>query len=240
MSTTQVELRSRIEKLDDPLLTKALNDHAVLVEQAEQQAAQYVKKFKDQVTVIEQAVELCKTFKRIDISFLQMAKGGKPVFAFMPYDLYRKGGTVWWNRLGYRCGHPSETPIFGELFLGAAYTDLKMEYNPGDPSIRQNSMKEFAAAMQKNTWDNGRTALLEHTALRKVPETVEAFVEQNRKQFDKTWIAEEASWQPAPKDPLVIGQRGAFFFLLCAWDATILESYVRAEFSEQEEGISPA
>jgi hypothetical protein len=171
---------------------------------------------------------LCKTFKRIDISFLQMAAGGKPVFAIMPYELYRAGGKVFWNRKGYRMERATNDPIFGELFQSAAYSQAARVDPASDPFEVMRQMQEDWMARRSS--QNIREETLQHTALRKIPETVEAFIEQKRKGFDKIWVAEEASWQPAPKDPLVLGQKGQFFYLMAQFDATKLESYVRAEF----------
>lgn len=205
----------------DPLMEKAVNDADLQIKLAEDEAIAHVQRFIDEKASVLKAVELCKSFKRIDMSFLQMNKSGLPCFAIMPYADYEAGGSVWWDRAGFHLGSANGSPLWGELFTGPLFQD-----------------KEPDRVTQPWEWDRwyersvrGASRMIHrHRALRKIPETVKAFVDAQKAKFDKFWVAEEAEWHPEPKDPLVIGQKGEFFYLICAWDATVLESYCSLEF----------
>jgi hypothetical protein len=64
-----------------------------------------------------------------------------------------------------------------------------------------------------------------------VPETIAAIVEGVRDRFDEVFVAWEADWQPRDGDPLVIGRKGAYYYLIAAWDMTKLESFVAGTFA---------
>jgi hypothetical protein len=64
-----------------------------------------------------------------------------------------------------------------------------------------------------------------------VPETIAAQVEDVRSRFDEVFVAWEADWQPRDGDPLVIGRKGAYYYLIAAWDMTKLESFVAGTFA---------
>lgn len=186
----------------DPLMEKAVNDADSAVRQAEDEAIVHVQRFLDEKAKVVEAVELCKSFKRIDMSFLQMNKSGLPCFAIMPYADYEAGGSVWWDRAGFHLGSANGAPLWAELFTGPLFQD-----------------KEPSRASDPLAWDRWyeratrgpRHVTHRHRALRKIPETVKAFVDKQKAKFDKFWVAEEAEWHPEPKDPLVIGQKGEFF-----------------------------
>lgn len=64
-----------------------------------------------------------------------------------------------------------------------------------------------------------------------VPESVAAEVESVREKFDEVLVAWEADWQPRKGDPIVIGRRGAYYYIIAVWDLTKLESFVTDTFA---------
>jgi hypothetical protein len=65
-----------------------------------------------------------------------------------------------------------------------------------------------------------------------VPETIDAIVAAARDEFDELIVAWEADWQPRGGDPIVIGRKGALYFVVATWDMTELESFVAATLTE--------
>jgi len=65
-----------------------------------------------------------------------------------------------------------------------------------------------------------------------VPEDVDAQVTMIRDEFDEVLVAWEADWQPRKGDPIVIGRKGALYFMIATWDMTKLESFVANTLTE--------
>lgn len=195
-----VELEKAIETIKDPLFRRDLRR---LVE----------------------AMKIAGSFKRIDMSFLQMVRNGMPVFAILPYDLYRVEAECKWNGIvGNYVWHNSQgKEEFG--FCGFAPSQRQIPHPPEEESIsgrmdRRDVMRSFS---------NG-VANLKCTPTKRVPETVSAKVDECRLAFDEVYVAWEAEWQTEQKDPLVIGLRAGFYFIIAKWDLSNMESYVAAEF----------
>ena len=72
---------------------------------------------------------------------------------------------------------------------------------------------------------------VEARAKQMVPETVDAIVQQHADKFDELLVAWEADWQPRDGDPIVIGRRGTYYYVVATWDLTELESFVAGTFA---------
>ena len=64
-----------------------------------------------------------------------------------------------------------------------------------------------------------------------VPESVSAIVDEVRDRFDEILVAWEADWQPRKGDPIVIGRKEGYFYVVATWDLTQLESFVMGVFA---------
>jgi hypothetical protein len=66
-----------------------------------------------------------------------------------------------------------------------------------------------------------------------VPVRIKQKADATKGIFDEQFVAWEAEWvEEAPSDPLLIGQLGDKYYLIDAWDATKLESYITQEFTK--------
>ena len=159
---------------------------------------------KKEVNNLLDAIELSRRFKRIDMAFLQMMSNQTPKFAILPYHLFLENTECRWEGNGFAWNEK------GSFFPGN-FREIFMA-----PNGFVMGGGEFRSTYPNKT----------------IPETIKAQVENNKEHFDKLFVAWEADWLPDPKDPIVIGQKGRFYFIVATWDLTKLESYVCAEFSE--------
>jgi hypothetical protein len=112
---------------------------------------------------------------------------------------------------------------YDEYKSGSRSCELGMTgYKAKDGSVR------FGELFARGDWFNDVTA----SAKTLVPETVDAIVQQHRERFDEILIAWEADWQPRGGDPIVIGRKGTYYYVVATWDMTELESFVAGTFAE--------
>ena len=124
---------------------------------------------------------------------------------------------------------PDKVPKFallpyGEFKAGDKSCELSQQfgYRFSDGSNR------FAELFVRGDYFNNVTALPKVM----VPETVDAIVESAKEEFDEIIVAWEADWQPRGGDPIVIGRKGALYFIVATWDMTELESFVANTLAE--------
>lgn len=164
------------------------------------------------LTELVTVMELQKKFKRIDIAFLQMTvqiDSGQmaPRFAILPYDVYGiEYATCEFNmncfNWSYMKDRQNQHPIVPEIIAG---------------HIRRGMNNKLQATMQTANPPSD------------IPKTVAAKVEEVKGKFDQLYVAWEADWAPGG-DPIVLGQKGDYWFIIDKWDVTKLESYVISEF----------
>jgi hypothetical protein len=71
-----------------------------------------------------------------------------------------------------------------------------------------------------------------------VPVDVQSRVRDAAACFSRTFVAWEASWEPAPpKDPLIIGEVLGHYFLIDQYDASKLERYVSSEMTTRPPAV---
>jgi len=158
--------------------------------------------FRQSLMLIADAMALATKFKRMDMAFLQMrGPANLPKFALLTYDAYVAG-------LLCQIQHPQ------------GYTWAPDSYVP----TAQYRFGEFFA---KGDGFPNQTAAPKSV----VPESVAAHVAGVRDDFDEVLVAWEADWQPVKGDPLVIGRRGAYYYLVDSWDLSQLESFVVGAFT---------
>ena len=159
--------------------------------------------FRQSLVLIAEAMALATEFKRMDMAFLQMrGDAGLPKFALLPYDAYT---------MGYQCQveHPK----------GFAWPVMSAMDAPGT--------YRFGEFFARGNFFSTMTALPKSV----VPESVAAHVAGVRDKFDELLVAWEADWQPVKGDPIVIGRRGGYFYLVDSWDLSKLESFVVGAFT---------
>ena len=159
--------------------------------------------FRQSLTLIAEAMALATEFKRMDMAFLQMRGDSKlPKFAVLPYDAYRANFqcTVQ-HPQGYNFPNPMTNMMDGVTF-------------------------RFGEFFARGDFFSTMTALPKSI----VPESVAAAVDGLRDRFDEILVAWEADWQPVKGDPIVIGRRGGYYYMIANWDLSKLESFVVAAF----------
>lgn len=100
-------------------------------------------------------------------------------------------------------------------------------------TLTQNGFSNDAGQLRFGEFFKRGDFFTDQTAMPKsvVPESVAAIVEQNRERFDELLVAWEADWQPRKGDPIVIGRKSGYFYIVATWDLTKLESFVAGVFA---------
>ena len=159
--------------------------------------------FRQSLMLIADAMALATEFKRMDMAFLQMRGVSKlPKFALLPYDAYTGG-------MQCQVQHPQ------------GYTWPVMT------TLEQGGQFRFGEFFAKGDYFTTSTAMPKSV----VPASVAAHVDGVRERFDELLVAWEADWQPVKGDPIVIGRRGSYYYLVDSWDLSKLESFVVQAFA---------
>ncbi len=108
--------------------------------------------------------------------------------------------------------------------------------------LNLDNLKQYAATQCRSKHWSVYNVKVEATFKGAIPAPIRELLVDSKKTFESVYLVNEPEWKveevavpfAPPRDPLVIGCRDGFYWLIASFDTTPAEEYIRREFTQGE------